>query len=69
MENEPVRRGFRQVLDQQPDIGGVKIISDWFFTPPNQFDPNGRRSAKPEVLMVLSYIVLMAAVCAAFNLT
>jgi hypothetical protein len=67
-ENEHVRRTLRQILKQQPDIGAAKTISDWFFEPANMFDPNARKRPKPEFVMALAYIALMAAVCAAFNL-
>jgi hypothetical protein len=69
MTSEEVRHRFRQVLDEQPDIGAAKIISDWFFEPTQIFDPAARKRLKPEILMVLIYIVLMAAVCAALNWT
>ena len=73
-ENEPgskngeqAFRDFSRILNQQADIGLAKIISSWFFHRPNIFDPNSRRRPKPEILIVLGYLLLMAAVCAAFN--
>ena len=69
LEKEHVRLDFRRILEQQPDIGAAKIISKWLFEPPNIFDPNARKRPKPAVVLALSYIVLMAAVCAAFNST
>ena len=68
-ENEHVRDAFRQVLEEQPDICAGKIIGSWFFEPPNIFDANARKRPKPGVVMALSYIALMAAVCVAFNFT
>ena len=67
LEKEHVRQDFHRLLDLQPDIGAAKIISNWFFEPPNIFDPNARKRLKPGVVIGLSYIALMAAVCAAFN--
>jgi hypothetical protein len=67
-EKEHVRRTFRHILEQQPDIGVAKILSSWFFQPLNIFDPNARKRLKTEMIIALSYLALMAAVCAAFNL-
>ena len=67
VENEHVRLDFRHILEQQPDVGDAKIISNWFFEPPNIFDPKPRKKLKPGVVIGLVYITLMAAVCAAFN--
>jgi hypothetical protein len=64
---EQAFRDFNRILNQQADIGLTKILSSWFFHRPNIFDPNSRRRPKPEILIVLSYLLLMAAVCAAFN--
>jgi len=64
---EQAFRDFNRILNQQADIGLTKIISSWFFHRPNIFDPNSRRRPKPEILIVLGYLLLMAAVCAAFN--
>ncbi len=69
LEETVVREAFRQVLEQQAEIGLAKIISIWLFEPPNIFDPNARKSPRPEFVMALAYIALMAAVCAAFNLS
>ena len=63
-----VGKVFRHVLDQQAEIGLAKIIARWFFEPPNIFDPNARRRPRPEFVIALAYIALMAAVCAKFNL-
>ena len=60
-------RDFQRILDQQPDIGTAKVISGWFLDPRNIFDPNSRRRPKPEVLIILAYLLLMAAAFAAFN--
>ena len=68
LENEHVRRDFRRILEQQPDIGAANIISKLFLEPPNIFDPKPGTRLKPAVLIGLIYIALMAATCAAFNL-
>ena len=63
-----VSREFRNILDQPADIGASKIIAAWFFDPPNTFDPNSRRTPKPEIIILLGYFLLMIAVSAGFNL-
>lgn len=68
-DEEHVHRDFRRILDHQPNIGTAKIICNWFFEPTNLFDPSATKKPKPEVVLALSYIALMAAACAAFNLT
>ena len=67
VNREQAFRDFNRILNQQADIGISKIISSWFFHRPNIFAPNSRRRPKPEILIVLGYLLLMAAVCAAFN--
>ena len=62
-----VFRDFHNILDQQADIGASKIIASWFFDQPHPFDPNSRRMPKPEIIIPLGYVLLMIAVCAAFN--
>src|SRR3989442_729317 len=37
LEKEHVRLDFRRILEQQPDIGAAKIISNWLFEPSNIF--------------------------------
>ena len=65
--NERVRRDFRRILDEQPDISDSRIISTWFFEAPRIFDPKPPKRLKPGVLIGLIYLALTAAVCAAFN--
>ena len=67
VNREQAFRDFNRILNQQADIGLTKIISSWFFHRPNIFDSNSRRRPKPEILIVLGYLLLMAAVWAAFN--
>jgi hypothetical protein len=69
MRKEDVDRDFDRILEEQPDIGVGKIISTWFLEPPNTFDPNSRKKPKPETIIVLAYIALMAVACIAFNST
>jgi len=65
--DEQVRRDFRRILDQRVDIGAVRMISNWFIERPNIFDPNSRGKPKPELVIVLAYVLFMALACAAFN--
>jgi len=67
IENERVRRDFRGILEEQPDISDSRIISAWFFEAPHIFDPKPTKRLKPGIVVVLIYIALTAAVCAAFN--
>jgi hypothetical protein len=67
IENEHIRRDFRHILDEQPDISDSRIISAWFFEAPHIFDPKPTKRLKPGIVVVLIYIALTAAVCAAFN--
>ena len=43
----------------RPDIGVANIIANWFFDPPNIFDPNSRKTPKPEIVIVSGYVLLM----------
>jgi hypothetical protein len=63
-----IRQEYRRILDRRADIGAARIIGYWFLDPPNIFDPRARRKPKPEFVLVLAYILMMALVCAAFNL-
>ena len=67
IENEHVRRHFRRILEEQPDISDSKIISTWFFEAPNIFDPKPTKRLKPGIVIGLIYIALFAVICAAFN--
>ena len=67
IENERFRRDFRHILDEQPDISDSRIISAWCFEAPHIFDPKPTKRLKPGIVVVLIYIALTAAVCAAFN--
>ena len=67
IENERIRGDFRHILDEQPDISDSRIISAWFFEAPHIFDPKPTKRLKPGIVVVLIYIALTAAVCAAFN--
>jgi hypothetical protein len=63
-----IRQEYQRILDRRADIGAAKIIKDWFLDSPNVFDERARRKPKPEFVLVLAYILMMALVCAAFNL-
>ena len=67
IENERVRRDFRRILDEQPNVSGPKIISTWFFDAPHIFDPKPTKRLKPGIVIVLIDIALTAAVWTAFN--
>ena len=67
IQNERVRRDFRHILDEQPDISDSRIISAWFFDAPHTFDPKPTKRLKPGIVIVLIYIALFALICAAFN--
>ena len=67
-DKERVRRELRRIETGQGDIGLTRIILRDLFEPPNIFDPGARRRLKPELLFVLIYGLLVAAVWAAFNL-
>jgi hypothetical protein len=62
------RQEYRRILDRRADIGAAKIIKDWFLESPNIFDEHTRRKPKPVCVLALAYILMMALVCAAFNL-
>jgi hypothetical protein len=62
-------RQLMEFLRHEPDMTLGKIVSDWFFQPANRFDPTERTRMKPEILILLSYLFLMAVVFAAFNLS
>ena len=65
--NEHIRAEFRRILDSRADIGVVRMISNWFFEPANIFDPRSRGKPKPEPVIVLAYVLLMALACVIFN--
>ena len=67
IENEQIRDEFCRILEEQAAIGIGRIISDWFFEPPNIFSPNVRRNPKPSVVIVWSYLILMAVAWTVFN--
>ena len=67
IENERVRRDFRRILDEQPNVSDPKIISTWFFEAPDIFDPKPTKRLKPGIVIGLIYLALTAAIGAAFN--
>jgi len=66
--NTSEKEAVSKFLRQQPEIAVSKIIGDWLFEPANRFDPSQRSRLKPEILILLSYFLLMGAVFAVFNL-
>ena len=67
IENEPVGRDFRRILDEQPDISDSRIISTWLFEAPHIFDPKPTKRLKPGMVIGLIYVALTAAIWVAFN--
>ena len=56
-------------LREQPDMTVSKIVSDWLLEPTNRFDRDARTRLKPEIVIILSYLGLIAIVFAGFNLS
>ena len=71
-ENINEGQGYMRLSDflrQQPDMTVSKIVSDWLFEPTNRFDRDALTRLKPEIVIILSYLGLIAIVFAAFNLS
>ncbi len=66
---ERIRSDFDAMRNQRPDIGSFRILATWFFEPQSPFEWKPRRRPRPEILIVLIYLTLMALVFAAFNWT
>jgi hypothetical protein len=67
-DREQIRQELRRIHEKQSDVGLLRMISGHLFEPPNIFDPGARPRPKPELLIILSYVLLMAGVWAAFRL-
>jgi len=67
-DKEQIRRELDLIQAQEGDIGLARMISRHLFEPLNIFDPSARKRLKPPLLIILSYVLLLAAVWAAFNL-
>ena len=65
---EQVGSELQAILYQQRDIGIFKIASGWILEQSNIFDPSSRRRPKPKFLLLLAYLLLLAAGFAVFNL-
>ena len=65
---EQVSAELQTILKQQPDIGVFEIISAWVLEQRNIFDPSSRRRPKPELLLALAYLLLLASGFDVFNL-
>jgi hypothetical protein len=68
MHTAKVYDGLVQILNRSCDLKPSKTMSNWLLEPPNPFDPKQRRSVRPELLILLTYLFLMGAVFAVFNL-
>jgi hypothetical protein len=66
-DREQIRRELRRIHADQSDVGAARMISRCLFAPPNIFDPHARPRPNPELVIVLSYILLMGIAGAAFN--
>lgn len=64
---ERVSSELHTILSQQPDVGVRKIVSAWLVDRGNPFDLYSRRRPKPEFVIVLGYLLLLAAAFAVFN--
>jgi hypothetical protein len=65
---EQVSAELQSIFKQQSDIGVFEIISGWVLEQRNIFDPSSRRRPKPELLLALAYLLLLASGFAVFNL-
>ncbi len=68
MKPTQIYEGFIQILNRSCDLTPSKTVANWLFEPPNPFDSKRRRSVRPELLVLLTYLFLMGAVFAVFNL-
>jgi len=57
-----------RTLGQSSGLGCSGTLANWLFEPPNPFSPNQRRRPKPELLILLTYVALIGATFAIFNL-
>jgi hypothetical protein len=57
-----------QILHRSSEPGCCGTLANCLFEPPNPFDPDQRRKPRPELLILLSYVGLMAATFVMFNL-
>jgi hypothetical protein len=62
-----VYEGLLQLLDQGRDLKPSKTMANWLLEPPNPFDPNGRRRPKPELMILLTFFLLIGATFALLN--
>jgi uncharacterized protein YhhL (DUF1145 family) len=67
LDNETVRQEFQKILKECPDIGTAKVLSNWLFRPANVFDPHARKTLKPEIIIALAFLGLMAGISIAFT--
>jgi len=67
-DTEQIRRELRRIHAKRSDAYVGRLLARHLFEPPNIFAPDARPRPKPAILIILSYILLMAGVWAAFNL-
>jgi hypothetical protein len=63
-----VYEGLLRILHRSSDMGCYGTLANCLFEPPNPFDPQQRRKPRPELLILLTYLALMGATFAIFNL-
>jgi hypothetical protein len=66
---ERIRSDFDAMRSQRLDIGSFRILAAWLFEPQSPFEWKPRQRPRPEFLIVLIYLALMALLFAAFNWT
>ena len=67
-DTEQIRLELRRIYVQRSDMSVARLITRLIFEPPNIFAPDARPRPKPEILIILSYVLLMAVAWVAFNL-
>ena len=66
-DTEQIRSELRRIHVQRSVISVARLITRIVFEPPNIFAPDARPRPKPEILIILSYVLLMAGAWVAFN--
>jgi hypothetical protein len=62
-----VYEGFSKMLNRSHDHTPSKTMVNWVLEPPNPFDPNRRRKPKPELMILLTFLLLIGATFALLN--
>jgi hypothetical protein len=63
-----VYQSLLQILGRSSGLGCFGTLANWLFEPANPFDPNQRCRPRPELLILWTYVALMGATFAIFNL-